>query len=97
MPSFEPASTFTGTGETADVCAISDVALDLVIETLMSTDDAHQRSLIVHNLVQEIMAVVSWLGAEDGVDAELISLGRVLVAACEHRQRMRELRAPGPG
>ena len=87
MPSADPPTVLVGPSEHDRACAISDLALDLIIETLIGTVDAHQRALIVHDLVQEIMAVVSWLGSDE-LGGELIGLRNVLAATCEHRQRM---------
>ena len=68
---------------------VSDYALDLIIETLIRTTDPYQRSVVVHNLVQEIQAIVSWLGAdESGSGSEVVSVNQVLAAACEHQRRM---------
>lgn len=89
MPPDNALITTTAMEASAAPKGISDLALDLIIETLISAADAHQRSVILHDLVQEIMAVVSWLGPDE-LGPEFLSLKCVLVAACEHRQRMQD-------
>jgi hypothetical protein len=74
---------------------VSGELVDLLLEAVVLPPDAKVRAAVVTRVAQEMCAAVVWLhgtsgtGEDAAVDRELTSLGRVVVAAQEHQQRMR--------
>jgi hypothetical protein len=76
--------------------------IDLLIEAVVLPTDPVARSAVICELLNEVCDAVDWLhGAaavlDDSVAQETASLRQLVVAAQDHRQRMRALGTNGVG
>ncbi|GAA3612868.1 hypothetical protein [Microlunatus ginsengisoli] len=87
-PDLRGASSLALAGQPASVPDIDAVALDALVDALMSSGDPQGRAGGVCAVLEELWAAVAWIQTP-GVDpAESTSLRTVLAAADEHRRRM---------